>query len=536
MNLKILLILLALTVATILALVCVLLSGSKTTACGPASKSDLLAKHDDKSLVFSDLSLTELSQVMEYLQRILGPDLLDCAKADPAENCLFSIDRQLPKKDQTLKFLDGGGKAPAREALAVVFFGGQPMPNVTEFIVGPLPNPAYHRDVTQEKFKGLLPYHRRQVTGKEYNLAYTLIRQKMDGAAPLFLKAVLGVPSDKNLAFLTTAPRGFESGDRSTWFVFFQDTPGSGFFIHPMGLEVLVNHRSLNTSEWTLDQVFYNGQYYDTIEELEAQYKAGNVRAVQITKLPRGDEMGSLKTRSRTMAAVPFQFEPNGARYSVKNNQVLYQSWSFAFSLSVNSGMRLFDIRFNGERIVYELSVQDAISLYGSNAPGGMMTRYMDSSFGIGRFAFQLVKGVDCPYLATYVDSHYFMDEAKPAVNLNSICIFEHNPALPLRRHYSNFYSDYYGGLPNTVLVIRAITTVGNYDYVFDFLFYPSGAIESRVHATGYISSSFYFAGGNDYGNRVGQHTLGTIHTHFINFKADLDIAGRSIHMLCNGG
>ncbi|XP_078501471.1 amine oxidase [copper-containing] 3-like isoform X2 [Lissotriton helveticus] len=534
MNLKLVLILLALALATVLALVCVLLSGSKPGTCAPAPKSDLWAKHDDKSLVFSDLSLAELSQVMGYLQRSLGPDLLDCTKADPGENCLYSIDRQLPEKDQTLRFLDGGGQAPAREALAVVFFGQQPMPNVTEFIVGPLPNLTYHRDVTLEKYKGGLPYHRRPVYSKEYELMYAYVRQKEFPKSPLFLKEVLGASSEKDLAMMTTAPRGLDSGDRSTWSVVCQHTPGSGFFIHPLGLELLVNHRSLNSSEWTVDKVFYNGQYYDSMEELETQYKAGRVKSVKIAKLPHGDEMGSLKTKSGTNPTVPFQFEPNGARYSVKNNQVLFQSWSFAFGLNVNSGMRLFDIKFNGERIVYELSVQEAIAVYGSNAPGGMMTRYIDSSFGIGRFAFQLVKGVDCPYMATYVDSHYFIDDAKPATNIKSICIFEHNIGLPLRRHYSNLYSLYYGGLPNTALVIRTIATLGNYDYVFDFLFYSSGAIESRVHATGYISSSFYFADGNDYGNRVGEHTLGTIHNHFIHYKADLDIAGTANHLVAH--
>ncbi|KAJ1136042.1 hypothetical protein NDU88_002468 [Pleurodeles waltl] len=534
MNLKIVLILLALALATVLALVCVLLSGSKSSTCGPAPKNDLLAKHDDKSLVFSDLSVAELSQVMEYLQRSLGPDLLDCTQADPAENCIYSIERQLPKKDQTLKFLDDGGKAPAREALAVVFLGGQVTPNITELVVGPLPNPTYHRDVTLEKYKGGLPYHRRPVYSKEYMLMYAYVRQKEFPKFPLFLKEVLGASSEKDLAMMTTAPRGLESGDRSTWSIVCRHTPGSGFFIHPMGLELLVNHKSLNSSDWTIDKVFYNGRYYDSMEELEKKYKTGQVKTVKIAKLPSGDEMGSLKTRSGTMATVPFQFEPSGPRYSVKNNQVLFQSWSFAFGLNVNSGMRLFDIKFNGERIVYELSVQEAIAVYGSNAPGGMMTRYIDSSFGIGRFAFQLVKGVDCPYLATYVDSHYFIDDAKPATNRNSICIFEHNIGLPLRRHYSNLYSLYYGGLPSTVLVIRTIATLGNYDYVFDFLFYSSGAIESRVHATGYISSSFYFADGNDYGNRVGEHTLGTIHTHFIHYKADLDIGGTANHVVAH--
>ncbi|XP_030077564.1 membrane primary amine oxidase [Microcaecilia unicolor] len=84
----------------------------------------------------------------------------------------------------------------------------------------------------------------------------------------------------------------------------------------------------------------------------------------------------------------------------------------------------------------------------------------------------------------------------------------------------------YYGGLASTVLVIRAISTLINYDYVWDFIFYQNGAIETKVHATGYISSSFFFADGLDYGSKVGEHTLGTMHTHFINYKVDLDVGG----------
>ncbi|XP_069490277.1 amine oxidase [copper-containing] 3-like isoform X1 [Ambystoma mexicanum] len=534
MNLKIVLILLALAVATVLALVCVLLTGAKSRTCGPTAETKGWDIHDEKSLVFSNLCLDELSQVMDYLKKSLGDDLLDCTKADPSENCLFSIDRQLPKKDETLRFLDSGGQPPTREALAVVFFGAQDKPNITEFVVGPLPNPTYSRDVTMEKYKGGLPYNRRPVTSKEYFLIFSYLQKVEAPKAATFFKEVLGTPIDKEFAILTTAPRGFQSGERSTWFVMFQDTTGSGFFIHPLGIEVLVNHQSLNASQWAIDKVFYNGQYYGSMEELEVKYKSNQVKVVKIPNFVQGEEMGSLKPRLRNTAAMPLHFEPNGARYSVGNNQVLFQSWSLDFGLSVNTGMRLFNIKFKGERVAYELSVQEAISMYGSNAPGGMMTRYMDGSFGIGRLTFEMVKGVDCPSSATCVDSDYFYDNEKPAKHRNAICIFEHNPALPMRRHYSNYYSDYYGGLPSTVLVLRAIATLGNYDYVFDFLFYQNGAIEARVHATGYITSSFYFADGLNYGNRLGEYTLGTIHTHFINYKVDLDVAGTENHVVAH--
>ncbi|XP_030076364.1 membrane primary amine oxidase [Microcaecilia unicolor] len=527
MNLKIVLVILVLLLAVIVVLTCLLLSGSgKGKSCGPPATSDQQAKHDDQSTVFSDLTPDEFSQVVSYLKNELGVDFVDAINANPSDNCIYSIDVQFPKKQKVLDYLDKGKPKPKREALAVVFFGNQPDPNITEYIVGPLPTPTYCKDITLEKYKANLPYHRRPVILKEYDQLHSFLNDGEFPKASRFMREILGYEKDEDFVGLTTAPRGSQSGDRNTWFVVFQNPPGAGFFLHPVGLEILVDHKSLNISQWKLQKVFYNGMYFNNMTHLENMYILGNLPVVKIKKVTPETNLASLRPPKASTTAIPLQYEPHGPRYSVKNNQVLFQSWRFAFGISVNTGLRLFDIRFKGERIVYELSLQDAISVYGSNAPGGMVTRYMDGSFGIGRFAFQMVKGIDCPYTATYVDTNHLMESEKSEKLKNSICIFEQNSGLPLRRHYSNFYSMYYGGLPNTVLVVRSISTLGNYDYVFDFIFYSNGAIESKVHATGYITSSFFFANGTEYGNRVGEYTLGTIHNHFINYKVDLDVGG----------
>lgn len=59
-------------------------------------------------------------------------------------------------------------------------------------------------------------------------------------------------------------------------------------------------------------------------------------------------------------------------------------------------------------------------------------------------------------------------------------------------------------------------------------MFHPNGAVEVKFHATGYISSSFLFGAYQGFGNRVGPHTLGTVHTHSAHYKVDLDVAGES--------
>ncbi|NXE30576.1 AOC3 oxidase, partial [Ardeotis kori] len=525
MNVKTVLILLVLALATIFALVCVLLTRGRapgTCQHQPLAQEDT---DDGRSLVFADLTPEEMAQVVRYLQGNLGVQLVDASRAKPSDNCIASVDVQLPAKAEVLQFLDGGGPRPPREALAVLYFGNQPDPNVTEYVVGPLPTPAYHRDVTVQKYGRKVPYHRRPVTIKEYADINALIHRELR-KAPRFLAACC--ESDgTDLAILTTAPRGFKSGDRATWFVLFHDVAGTGFYLSPVGLEVLVDHGDLQVSHWQLRQVFYNGRYFASTEELEGAFVDNLLGLVKIKK-PRADEMlGSMRPRRPPGSPSPLQYEPQGPRYSVRNNRVTFQGWSIAFGMNPNSGPRLFDIRYRGERIVYELSLQEALALYGSNCPGGMLTRYLDGSFGIGRFSYELVRGLDCPYTATYVDRHYLAESDTPKTNQNSLCIFEHDTSLPLRRHFSDFQSFYYGGLRKNALVIRAVSTLINYDYIWDFMFHGSGAVEVRVHATGYISSSFLHGRGTDYGNKVGPHTLGTMHIHHIHYKVDLDVDGQ---------
>ncbi|KAJ1136048.1 hypothetical protein NDU88_002474 [Pleurodeles waltl] len=537
MNLRTVLVLLALAWVTMLANFGTLVSGVKAKSQdGGAQKhsgqqekqADQQEKLDGQGVIFSDLNPTELSEVVYYLQQNLGVGFVDAAEANPSDNCIYYVDVLLPKKQDALNFLDNRGPQPKREALAVVFFGNQQVPNITEYVIGPLPHPTYHSDITLQKYKDQLPYYRRPVIGKEYTEIYTLIYQKEFAKAPIFLKDAFDYDGT-NFAALTTAPRGFQSGDRRTWFILFHNVSGSGFFLHPVGLEILVDHQSLDVSQWKAVKVFYKGKYFNDMVHLEEEHKAGKMMVEKMGKVPPEMDIASMIPLGDPTANTPFQYEPTGPRYSVKDNQVFFQSWSFAFGKHVNSGLLLFDVRFQGERVVYELSVQEAIAIYGSNAPGLLVTRYIDSSFSIGRFAHELVRGVDCPYQATYVDTHHMIESQSPKTVKNSICIFEQNAGIPLRRHYSNLHPKYYGGLPSTVLVIRAVSTLTNYDYVWDFMFYQNGVIEAKVSATGYICSSFLYADGLDFGSRVGEHTLGTLHTHFINYKVDLDIGGKFI-------
>ncbi|XP_062988031.1 primary amine oxidase, lung isozyme-like [Elgaria multicarinata webbii] len=479
--------------------------------------------HEDHSLVFAELTPAEMIQVKRYLQHNLGVPLVDPPEAKPSDNCIFSITLQLPPKAEVLKYLDHQGPRPIRQALAVLYFGNQKDPNITEFVVALLPKPMHHQDVTVQKYGGKLQYYRRFPLRKEFDEIHTFLKEKEYPKAPNFMHKVLDY-NGSNWAYTYGLPPGLKSGDRKIWLNHFQNV--LGFYLHPVGFEVQVDLSSLDISHWKVLNVFYNGQYFEDMEGIEREFNAGHVKVAKVKKAPLDGGYSSLKPRVPHEGPGPLHYAPRGPRYSIRNNQVAFMSWSFAFGLDGNRGPRVFDIRFKGERIVYELSLQDAGAIYGSNSAASMLTRYMDLSFGLGYRSLALTQGVDCPYLATYLDSHYFIDSSLPAVRKNSICIFEQNAEVPVRRHYDNGRAPFYGGLVDSSLVFRSISTVDNYDYIWDFIFHQNGAVGIRVFASGYITSALYFGDAAEFGNRVEQWLLGTIHTHNVNFKVDMDIGG----------
>ncbi|KAJ6669448.1 hypothetical protein lerEdw1_008258 [Lerista edwardsae] len=481
---------------------------------------------DAHGLVFDDLSPAEMIQVKSYLQQNLGVLLVDAPEAKPSDNCIYSIVLQLPPKAEVLKFLDHQGTRPTRQALAVVYFGNQKPPNITEYVVGPLPDPTYHKDVTVQKYGEMLPYTRRGFLPTEIMEANMFLKNKEYPKAPNFMQKVTDY-NGTNHKYIVGFPPGLKPGDRKLWLCHFQNVPG--FYLHPIGLEVQVDLRSLDASQWKVLKVFYNGQYFQSMEDLESQFNQGRVNVIKVEESPSDGGFSSLKQRVPHTGPGPLHYEPRGPRYRIRNNQVVFMSWSFAFGMDANRGPRVFDIRFKGERIVYELSLQDASAIYGSNTPALMLTRYMDLNYGLGFDAFTLIQGIDCPYLATYLDRHYLFASTLPVTHKNSICIFEQNSEMPLRRHFDNAWNPFYGGLADSTLVFRSISTVSNYDYVWDFIFHQNGAVGVRVHASGYIRSALYFGDASEFGNRVEEWTLGTIHTHNINFKVDMDLAGKCL-------
>ncbi|NWJ03367.1 AOC1 oxidase, partial [Crypturellus undulatus] len=488
-----------------------------------------------EAAIFADLSAEELRAVRAFLMG--QPELgLAPSRAEPlAKNSLFLVELLPPKKRLALRYLDQGGPAPRRQARAVVFFGAQAEPNVTEFAVGPLPRPSAYRPL-RLKGRRTVPFAARPVTALEYELLH---RKLAEATAPLYrlLRDTTGFwyhnCSEHCLTFSDVAPRGLVPGERRTWFMLQRFV--EGYFLHPVGLEVLIEHSATDPGRWAVQCLWYHGHYYATAEELAQRYMQGALPTARLPPPPAAPVFSSYEPRGRFSTGTPTDVhgakvcEPQGRRYHLRGNHLEYGGWSLAFRLRSSAGLQLFDLRFNGERVAYELSVQEAAAFYGGHSPAGMQTKFLDAGWGMGSVTYELARGIDCPEVATYVDVHHLYDADGPVRFARALCLFELPTGVPLRRHFdSNFRGGYqfYAGLEGQALVLRTTSTVYNYDYIWDVLLYPNGVLEAKVHATGFIHATFYTPQGRRYGSRVHAHVLGNLHTHLVHYKVDLDIAG----------
>ncbi|XP_069815378.1 diamine oxidase [copper-containing]-like [Dendropsophus ebraccatus] len=485
-----------------------------------------------KVSVFSDLTPSEMISVRAFLMEQENFNL-GSVQGTFGKNVIQLIELHIPKKIQVLNFLDKNGPKPEREAKVIIYFADQLHPNVTEYLVGPLPHPYYYKPLGRGN--RTIRFESRPTTGSEYEEIYLKLQEDMMKVDPILLE-ISGFSfsncSNNCLTYTDIAPRGLEPGDRKTWLMFLRYV--EGYFLHPIGFELLFNHHSLDPKHWRIEKVWYNGQYFDSLEEFVGRYEKDEVTKIQLpdyreedlysTFIPRGN------FKTKTDVHGPKICEPQGKRYRILGNYVEYAGWSFAYRFSTSSGLQIFDIQFNDIRVAYEVSIQEAIAFYSGVTPSAMQSKAIDSGWGMGAVNHELAKGIDCPEVATYKDVYHFYDTDKPVLHKNAMCIFELPMGMPLRRHFNSDYNggyNFYAGLESHVLVVRTTSTVYNYDYIWDFLFYQNGVVEVKVHATGYIQATFFTPEGLQYGSKVHSHVLGNLHTHLIHYKVDIDVAGR---------
>jgi primary-amine oxidase len=229
-------------------------------------------------------------------------------------------------------------------------------------------------------------------------------------------------------------------------------------------LTSIIEVKGVDKNQWHISSWYYGGTLYNSTESLYTAWKSG-----QITKtLPNEDghwtdsEPEIEGISGREMPSV-FLVQPFGPRVEIDEaqNYVRWMGWEFYLSFSQVISLSLFDIRFRGERILYELSFQEALAHYSGASPALAGQLFLDTLFGFGSNAYELVPGYDCPAYATYLPIKWYHD-GKFHQRKKAICVFEAVSDHLLQRHTTG---NKVTVSKNSYLVVRTVSTVGNYDY-----------------------------------------------------------------------
>jgi len=484
-----------------------------------------------KTNIWGGLSDIEAASVTRWLFSRPELNLTTTDDAGEWDNSILLVELMQPNKTDALSYIDGSGTAPARWAHVMLDKRATTNPTYDDILVGPLPiqngstswqplDYPYTRK-TQGQIRNLDADSDTTMQEWLWNTSSTV----QDITLDLWDGTAIGADND-TLDIWGIDPLWQDDGRVIRWDTFW-NFPTDEFdaeTLLPLGLYFKSDVTGRDPSQWKQLGWLYNNIYYETTEQFRAAYYSpGFVKNGPNVEgdWARSDQQGPVLPQD-TMYP-PTAIAPSGSRYSVDTEQkyVEWMDFSFYVSFSRDTGMALHDIRYKGERILYELGLQEALAHYAGNDPVQSGTSYLDSYYGFGPYAFELVKGYDCPSYATYLNSSFYVSETTHT-HLNSICLFEFDADFPIQRHST---SQYVSVSKNVYFTIRSVSTVGNYDYMFSYTFSMDGSVEVAVRASGYIQSAYY-AHNEDYGYQIHDALSGSMHDHVLNYKADFDILG----------
>ncbi|GMH42873.1 hypothetical protein BSKO_10792 [Bryopsis sp. KO-2023] len=546
--------------------------------------------------IFDQLSTTEIWDVINVLVDDMGffhernetyqiKDMPTPAGPDH----IYRVELFEPSKKEALAYLDGDGPRPQRFAKAIVIRASAEPKDVMEYKVGPLPIPEDKRSRKEIKKKGKGP--RPGVTVEELledgempfvkrpthkytsvwsetvvaRVAYQLREAFKDSTGYCYgsddtteeLKEETSAECGTSLLYWLEFPVLHSNDSKRIshihWFFKPRNAGGEEFELHPVPISFKLDESGDEVDEWDVVDVEYCHQGpFPSVKAFLKAYRSDQLVKCVAPEWREGDydeswskTSGRTRFRGGSREASPRTFEPEGRRFSISGktpgggHHFHYLGWEGHIGMRPDTGLTLHDLRFRGNRVAYEVSLQEQYVAYSGYGGAGQVV-YFDSYFGIGLSSFPLKKGLDCPESAEYLSVAKLgltgIVENAPDI----ICIFEEDSQTTEWRHtHTNGTSHrpHLDAVRRSALIVRSIATIGNYDYIYDVRFKPDASIQVDVIMAGYMESSFFGPNGETqkdlpFGTRVHKYTFANLHDHLCNWKIDLDVLGteNSVH------
>lgn len=238
----------------------------------------------------------------------------------------------------------------------------------------------------------------------------------------------------------------------------------------------------------------------------------------------------------------PLRIEtPLGPGFKLDGNEVSWDRWRFHVRVEPRGGAVISNVRYvDGDRtrsILYQGSFSEMFVPYMDPAEGWYYRTFFDGGeFGhsLGLTRSPLERGTECPDSSVWFDMVMTTERGLPRRHPDVACLFERSGGEVAWRHRDS-RNDTLESRARRDLVLRWIATLGNYDYVFDWVFQPDGSLRGVVGATGIAEvkgvasrTAVQDEDGKDgaYGRFVAENTVAPNHDHFFAYRLDLDVDG----------
>lgn len=232
----------------------------------------------------------------------------------------------------------------------------------------------------------------------------------------------------------------------------------------------------------------------------------------------------------------------------VNGTQVRWRNWSFQFRVDSRVGPVVSTVRFrDGDRfrkVLYQGYMGEVYVPYGDPADEWYERAFLDAAeFNVGKLGVMLRPGYDCPSNAVYRDFVYASETGEPVTLENAVCLYETGEGIDWTHYELN--SDDRLVKPKKELVLKFLTAIGNYDYVYEWRLRDDGTIKVATGATGIVEAKAVHThdlanvshdhkhaplpenADTKHGRMVDHNLVAPHHQHIYNFRLDLDVDGR---------
>lgn len=238
----------------------------------------------------------------------------------------------------------------------------------------------------------------------------------------------------------------------------------------------------------------------------------------------------------------PAFIQPEPSGFTIDGHTVRWANWAFHLGFDVRAGpiislASIYDLEKGHFRpVMYKGHISELFVPYMNPVEEWYYKTFADlGEFGFGQSAVSLEPYTDCPANAVFMDGYYAGQDGNLVKVTNVFCIFEKHAGDIMWRHTeSTIPGEVIREVrPDVSLVVRMVATVGNYDYIIDWEFKPSGSIKVGVGLTGVVAvNGVPYMQKDDikddvvYGTLLAENTIAVNHDHFLNYYLDLDVDG----------